>query len=200
MRSVTTEIEIPAPPEDVWEVLLDFSRYGEWNPFIREAGGRAERGGTLTLRMHPTKGRPVTFRPKVLVAEVETELRWRGKLLMPGLFDGEHHFLLTDLGTPEDPATRLVHGETFRGVLVPVLGMVIRRAEHDFRLLNEALAERAAARYTERVGRAVPTVGDGAPGPVGPIGTRLPSEPAPEETDTPGEPTAGGDGEPRRAD
>ncbi|MBB0232964.1 SRPBCC family protein, partial [Streptomyces calidiresistens] len=164
MRSVTTEIEIPAPPEDVWEVLLDFPRYGEWNPFIREAGGRAERGGTLVLRMHPTKGRPMSFRPKVLVAEVETELRWRGRLLMPGLFDGEHHFLLTDLGTPENPVTRLEHGETFRGVLVPVLGSVIRNAEHDFRLLNEALAERAVARYTERVGEAVPAIGEGVNG------------------------------------
>ncbi|MCE7083334.1 SRPBCC domain-containing protein [Streptomyces sp. ST2-7A] len=180
MRSVTTEIEIPAPPEDVWAVLLDFPRYGGWNPFIREAGGRAERGGTLRLRMHPTKGRPVTFRPKVLIAEVETELRWRGKLWIPGLFDGEHHFLLTDLGTPENPATRVHHGETFRGMLVPVLGAVIRGAEHDFRLMNEALAERATARYAERVGGAVPAIGHAVAVPAGTDGN-LPPGTAPGE-------------------
>jgi len=34
----------------------------------------------------------MTFRPTILKAEPERELRWLGRLLLPGLFDGEHVF------------------------------------------------------------------------------------------------------------
>lgn len=36
----------------------------------------------------------MTFHPVVLVAVQERELRWLGRLLIPGLFDGEHTFQL----------------------------------------------------------------------------------------------------------
>ena len=31
---IRTEIEISAPPERVWEVLVDFPGYAGWNPFM----------------------------------------------------------------------------------------------------------------------------------------------------------------------
>ena len=34
----------------------------------------------------------MTFKPTVLVAEGPKELRWLGRLLLPGMFDGEHSF------------------------------------------------------------------------------------------------------------
>jgi len=34
MREVRTEIEIAASASSVWQVLTDFARYSEWNPFI----------------------------------------------------------------------------------------------------------------------------------------------------------------------
>jgi hypothetical protein len=36
----------------------------------------------------------MTFRPTVLNAETNRELRWLGHLLAPGLFDGEHSFTI----------------------------------------------------------------------------------------------------------
>ena len=60
----------------------------------------------------------MTFRPKVLVAKPNAELRWLGRFLMPGLFDGEHYFVLSQLG---ENRTRFVHGERFSGVLVPLV-------------------------------------------------------------------------------
>ncbi len=32
-RSYTAAVDIPAPPDAVWEVLSDFSSYAAWNPF-----------------------------------------------------------------------------------------------------------------------------------------------------------------------
>jgi uncharacterized protein YndB with AHSA1/START domain len=39
MRELSTEIEIDAPPADVWRVLSDSEAYPEWNPFIRKLEG-----------------------------------------------------------------------------------------------------------------------------------------------------------------
>lgn len=37
MKELFTEIEIKATPESVWQLLTDFEKYPEWNPFIRRA-------------------------------------------------------------------------------------------------------------------------------------------------------------------
>src|SRR5262249_4977516 len=57
----------------------------------------------------------MTFKPEVLVATPNKELRWLGKLGLHGIFDGEHFFVLTTNG---DGTTRLNHGERFSGALV----------------------------------------------------------------------------------
>ena len=33
--SVSTRITIDAPINEVWDVLLDWEKYSEWNPFVR---------------------------------------------------------------------------------------------------------------------------------------------------------------------
>ncbi|MFC6015817.1 SRPBCC family protein [Plantactinospora solaniradicis] len=135
MRQISTQIDIDATPVEVWAVLVDFSRYPDWNPFIREASGRVQVGEILTLRMFPIDGRPMTFTPQVLVAEAGVELRWLGKFAIPGVFNGEHRFVLT----PHEGGTRLVHSEKFTGLLVPFLGKMIESTAESFRLLNTAL-------------------------------------------------------------
>ncbi|MCD9141162.1 SRPBCC domain-containing protein [Streptomyces albireticuli] len=142
MREISEETEIRAEPMEVWSVLTDLRRYPEWNPFIRRADGRVAAGRTLTLRMFPARGRPMTFRPRVLTAEPGRELRWLGRLPVPGLFEGEHRFLLT----PVAGGTRLVQSEAFRGLLVPLLERRIRDTRTDFRSLNAALKARAERR------------------------------------------------------
>ncbi|WP_327351311.1 SRPBCC domain-containing protein [Streptomyces sp. NBC_01304] len=140
MRSISTTVRIDADPARVWEILTDLPAYADWNPFIREAAGDPAEGARLNLRMFPAKGRPMTFKPKVLAAAPGQELAWIGHLLVPGIFDGTHRFRLTAL---EDGGTELVHSEDFRGLLVPLFGKVIERSVADFEALNEALKKRA---------------------------------------------------------
>ncbi|MEV0235526.1 SRPBCC domain-containing protein [Nonomuraea sp. NPDC050786] len=135
MRHISTSIEIHATPDQVWDVLVDFAGYKTWNPFIQEGSGQATVGSTLTLRMHPEDGKPMTFRPKVLAAEAGSRLRWIGHFIVPGLFDGTHEFVLT----ATNGGTRLVQSETFKGILVPFLGKMIAGTERNFARLNEAL-------------------------------------------------------------
>lgn len=41
MIECTAEIEIPAPQRQVWDALLDFEGYPEWNPYIAVRGAAA---------------------------------------------------------------------------------------------------------------------------------------------------------------
>ena len=44
-------LEIEAPPEVVWEVLTDFPRYAEWNPFVVDCKSTLEPGSPIDLRV-----------------------------------------------------------------------------------------------------------------------------------------------------
>ena len=119
MRELRTEIEIGAPPEAVWTVLADFPRHSEWNPFIRSITGELETGARLAVRLQPPGGKPMTFKPTLLNVVPNEELRWLGRVVLPGIFDGEHIFELAPIDGGE--RTRFVQREEFRGVLVPFL-------------------------------------------------------------------------------
>ena len=139
MHSISAAVDIAATPERVWAVLADLAAYPQWNPFIRSASGKLAEGARLTLRLAPAGGHAMTFRPTVLAARPGELLRWIGRLIVPGIFDGTHQFALEDLGG----RTRLTQSETFRGLLVPFTGKTIPRTEASFHALNRALKERA---------------------------------------------------------
>lgn len=143
---IQTHIDIDAPPERVWSVLTDFERHPTWNPFIREIRGEVRQGARLHVRLGPPDGNPTTFTPVVTRAEPNRELSWLGLLVTSWVFRGEHAFRLEPLG---DGRTRFYHGESFGGVLVPLMR---KRLDTDtrrgFELMNEALkreAEKPAA-------------------------------------------------------
>ena len=109
-RDVVTEIAIAAAPARVWAVLADTAAYPEWNPETALAGDLTP-GSVIENRVGHGAERQV-FHPRVLVARAGQELRWRGRVLVPRLFDAEHFFLLW----PEGTGTRLTQGERIRGV------------------------------------------------------------------------------------
>lgn len=145
MKEIRTEIEIGASPQQVWQVLTDFDAFPEWNPFIQRASGDLKEGGRLQVFIKPPGGMGMTIKPRILNVERNGELRWRGQLLIPGIFDGEHYFIVEPLGQSQ---TRFVHGERFTGVLVPLFGLMglFRNTLRGFEEMNRALKERAEGR------------------------------------------------------
>jgi hypothetical protein len=139
VREVETSVRIDATPERVWEVLVDFPSYPEWNPFVTSVTGDPAVGTKLRVTLRPPGGRGMTFRPKVLVAEPGHELRWIGHLLIPGLFDGEHRFVIEPTGL--DSCT-LTQAERFSGVLVALFGQGLKKTEAGFDSMNQALKAR----------------------------------------------------------
>jgi hypothetical protein len=137
-----TEIQINAPPERVWRLLTDFASYPQWNPFIRRAVGKPEKGEHLEVYLQPEGAKGMTFRPRVLTAEPGRELRWLGHLLIPGLFDGEHIFIIEPLVTG---GVRFIQREIFTGLFVPLfahrLDTETRRGLEDMNHALKLLAE-----------------------------------------------------------
>jgi len=137
--AINTTIDINASPRAVWDVLTDFSAYGDWNPFMDRAEGTAEVGARLVIHMSPNGGRGMTFKPTVLAATPGQELRWLGKLGVGGLFDGEHSFVLTPNA---DGTTHLTHGERFSGILVTLMSGTLKNTHAGFEAFNHALKQR----------------------------------------------------------
>jgi hypothetical protein len=146
VRELRREIEIDAPPERVWRVVTDFAAYPAWNPFIRRISGEPREGARLEVRIEPPGGRAMTFKPTVGAVEANRELRWLGRLLVPGIFDGEHMFRIEPL---EDGRSRFVQSERFGGVLVGFVSGTLAKTVAGFEQMNAALKARVeqAARY-----------------------------------------------------
>jgi hypothetical protein len=149
MRKLRTEIEFEGTTEEVWNVLTDLPAHASWNPFITSFTGEVRVGAKLEVRLQPEGGRGMTLRPTVLVAEPGQELRWIGHLLVPGVFDGEHRFVIEPAGPGR---VRLIQSERFGGVLVPLVWRKLDGGTRQgFEAMNEALARRVESRRVQAV-------------------------------------------------
>jgi len=115
MHCLETSVDINATAARVWSVLMDFPAYERWNPFVRSIEGSPKVGRVLNVFIQPPGSSGMRFRPTVLAAEPSCEFRWKGKVLIPGLFDGEHYFTLEPRS---QGGITFRQGEVFTGLLV----------------------------------------------------------------------------------
>lgn len=140
MRSIYTDVKIDAAPDRVWSLLTDFESYPDWNPFIQRIEGHARKGARLDVLLKPPDGRAMRFRPTVERLDPPRTFSWKGRLLLPGLFDGHHIFEIEPLGPTR---VRFVHREDFRGMLVPLLwNQLDTTTRRGFEAMNAALKAR----------------------------------------------------------
>jgi hypothetical protein len=124
----------------VWSILTDFQNYPSWNPFIKKISGKPEMGSRLAVKITPPGQREMMFRPRVLAVTPGRELRWLGRLLIPGLFDGEHMFELVD----SSGGCLFRQSEKFSGILVRFVGpKIFEVTEQGLVAMNEALKNHA---------------------------------------------------------
>lgn len=139
-HNIETRLEIPATASNVWDAILAFEDYPTWNPFILRISGEPKVGQELDVTIRPVGGSAMTFSPTVQHVELERELRWKGKFLFTGLFDGEHYFLIEPKASG---GVTLVHGETFSGALVPFFKSQLNiGTKAGFDAMNQALRAR----------------------------------------------------------
>lgn len=140
-KDIRTEIDINASAERVWNLLTDFASFPDWNPFIRSAIGEAKSGMRLDVNLQPTGAKGMKFKPIVIKAKPNRELRWLGHLWIRGLFDGEHIFTIEPLGVNR---VHFIQRELFNGLLVPIFSHSLEKdTKRGFEEMNRALKVRA---------------------------------------------------------
>lgn len=136
MKEVRTEIEINAGPEKVWQVLTDFEKYEQWNPFITKIVGYAKEGSKIEIHIETPAGKKRKYEPTITKVEQGRELRWMGK---SWVLNGEHIFTIDQLQSQ----TRLVHREVFDGLLASFFGKSLDTdVKQGLEEMNRALKER----------------------------------------------------------
>lgn len=131
-HQISTSIIINANPSTIWNVFTDFSRYPEWNPFIKSIIGEIQVG----KRFQANIGN-MTFKPRVIAYKNSEEFTWLGHFLFPGIFDGKHSFILKDNG---DGTTTFIQKESFNGLLVGWMKKKLDTEIMDgFNAMNQAL-------------------------------------------------------------
>ena len=142
MKSLHAAIDIDAPAERVWQIVSDFARYADWNPFIVRASGEPRVGERLDITIAAPGMKPVSFRPRVLDVAPGRLIRWKGELKLPGLFDGRHALIVDPL---DGGRSRFTTHEDVTGILLPFAGKVMTASQQGFELMARALKERAEA-------------------------------------------------------
>jgi uncharacterized protein YndB with AHSA1/START domain len=144
------EVEIAAPIDVVWSVMLDTGRYPEWNPFITEVetDGPPEVGRALRLHVAFSGGRQVVSPERITAVEPPTGSGSRREARLTYVYEGWPSRLWLVRGTrhqrltEEDASTtRYETVEVFNGPLVPLAGP--DRVAEGFRRHAEALKGRA---------------------------------------------------------
>jgi len=141
-KEIRTSINISATPSKVWEVLTDFHEYENWNPFLKSVEGDMIIGKKIKINAGGMK-----FKPKLLVFDLNKEIRWKGKFIIKGLFDGIHKFELID---NKDGTTTFNQEEKFTGLLVGLFKKKLEReTQPGFEAMNEKLKEIAEKLMTQ---------------------------------------------------
>ena len=140
MKEIETDIRINADAETIWNILMDFEHYPDWNPFIKSIEGEQALGSKLKVHIHPPEGKKMIFNPTIQEFVPNRKLKWLGSGPVKGLFDGQHSFELEQL---EDGTVKFIHEERFTGLLVGLFKKVLIKTEIGFKQMNEALKEKS---------------------------------------------------------
>jgi hypothetical protein len=135
--SVQTQVEINAPAKTVSAVLYKFDDYPQWNPFIRKVDGTVAEGKTVNVTVQPV-GKAEISGDTTIVSATEKHLSWRGSLRVPGIFHGEHEFVIEEVGPNR---TLLYQREKMSGLIIPFYDF--KPTEAGFVAMNNALKQKA---------------------------------------------------------
>ena len=138
VREISSGMVIEATAVRVWDVLVDFAAYPQWNPFLLNVRGAAEEGRRIRFWFELPRGFRAPACATILAAHRERELRWAGGV--PGCLRAEHYFALERCGTAD---VRFRHGEIFSGLLLPLVWPILARGGKEvYDAMNVALKKR----------------------------------------------------------
>lgn len=136
VKQIKTSVAINSSKERIWQILTDFERYSEWNPFIESVTGNLKVGNQIKIQLQN-----MTFNPVILTFKENEELKWLGHFGFKGLFDGEHKFKLIDHA---NGTVTFEQSENFSGILVRFFAKSLDKdTKVGFEKMNKELKLRA---------------------------------------------------------
>lgn len=96
MEEIHTTTVINTPAFMVWNIIADFPKYPEWNPFILKINGELKINSKLEMEMKLANEKVVHGEFVVVDAETEREIAWGGKN-GGNLFGVEHRLAIQPL-------------------------------------------------------------------------------------------------------
>ena len=140
MKELCTEIEISASAEKVWQILTDFLRYPEWNPFITSASGEAVVNEKVDVSIH-SASKEMKLHCTIARLVPNKILVWNYHVVHPTLFRGEHRFSIESIDAGK---VRFIDCEIFNGILVFLQAKDIdTNTKQGFMAMDQALKIRA---------------------------------------------------------
>ena len=138
---VTVTTDIAAPPETVWRVLTEFSRYAAWHPTLSLDGPAAglEPGAHLTLLLSGGVAGDQAFTAELTHVAPPRLLAWQGGI--QDVFFGWHTFELQALA---GDSTRFTDTERWSGAMAAsVIAEHHTALEKEYARIAAALKEQA---------------------------------------------------------
>ncbi len=144
MPTIKTAVDVSTSAEIVWRVLTHFHAYPQWNPFIVSIYGSLAPGQRLTIQARYPGEAAKGFVAYVVKAIPASELRWRRRRLIEGIFDREQAFFIVPNGIK---GVRFIQRERFSGMFARLMMPFITEKTHKaFDLMNLALKRTAEAK------------------------------------------------------
>lgn len=137
MKEYCTRINIDAPVDKVWEILMDTKKYPEWDPYAEKIEGDIRLGSRIKAfsKINPGRAFPV----RVTKLEKNRRMVWQGGMPF-GLFKGVRTFCLESL---ESGTTEFSMKEVFSGPMFALIGKSIPDMTDPFEKFAQGLKARA---------------------------------------------------------
>lgn len=142
-ETIESTVDIDAPVDHVWSILVDLARYREWNPFTPRVDASLVPGEPVVLHVAMKPGRRLLVQREVCTANdpARRELGWGTTMGAPFVLHANRVQRLTEL---PGGRTRYFTADTFAGLLVPiVMGLYRADIQRGFDGVARALKERA---------------------------------------------------------
>lgn len=137
MKELKTEIQISSSPDKVWEVLIDFPNWKNWNPIVNHIEGKLEVDQELNITMSDKKGNDSKrYKSTITAIEEGKHFSFIGVMMSKSLFSAERIIELK----AKDGGTHFTQVEVYNGLLVPLFWKKLSdQAGPMLNSMNEAL-------------------------------------------------------------
>ncbi len=133
-KSAHSEITINATTQEVWAVLTNTEKIGEWNTVLVPVEGELKEGNTLTYEFYQDSDKPAVMPATVQKIDEGKLINQSGGI--PGILTFDHKYILEQA----DQGTKVTIHEEYRGIMVPFWNP--GPVEEAYHRLNKALKER----------------------------------------------------------